>query len=155
MNYEFIKIDHIDYIEDHETDLFVTCIFQDQKPPHGLAAKMDWRMGSWISKNMVSGLITGEFEEKTLIALSPKFKAPRALLVGFGDSNKLTFSNIKKLVEDILDNIEKIQAERVSLHLPVQIYRSAPEQMEELLITLCTQRFHRKPIRINWINALD
>ncbi|MCB0326162.1 MAG: hypothetical protein KDD52_00955 [Bdellovibrionales bacterium] len=155
MNYEFIKVDHIEYIENHETDLFVTCIFEDEQPPKGLAGKIDWRLGSMISKQMKSGIISGKSHEKILIALNPKFKAQRALLIGFGDSKKLSFSNIKKLVEEILDNVERIQTESVSLHLPIQIYKSAPDQMEELLITLCTQRFHRKPIRIHWIHTLD
>ncbi len=55
------------------------------RPPRGAAGRVDWRMCGLVSQLIRDERLTGERDEKLLIATHGRLRAPRVLLLGMGD----------------------------------------------------------------------
>ena len=67
-----------------KADIFVAGITTDVRPPRGIAGKVDWYLGGFISRQMLEGTLKGRAGEMTLMDIRGKLLTPRLLIIGLG-----------------------------------------------------------------------
>lgn len=67
-----------------EADVLVAPLWEGERPPHGLAGRVDWYLCGFLSRLLLAGRLRGASGETTLIASQGRLGAPRILLLGLG-----------------------------------------------------------------------
>jgi hypothetical protein len=67
-----------------EADLLVATLWAGERPPRGLAGRVDWHLCGFLSRLILEGRLSGEAGETTLIPVQGRLSSPRLLLLGCG-----------------------------------------------------------------------
>src|SRR4051812_14276668 len=87
--------------------LALTC-YQNERPPNGLAGKMDWYFKGMISQYIRQGAITGKMGECTYLPLSKNGFIFHLILIGAGSSpspgkrDPVPFEGLKILQQNLI-----------------------------------------------------
>lgn len=100
------------------TELLVACITSDERPPHGVAGLVDWRLAGRLSKLMRRGFATGEVGEVLLLPAKPKLAFDKVVLVGIGARAEFEEALYRSLIERILRTLEELRARTAVVELP-------------------------------------
>jgi len=71
-------------LDDHPADLLIVSAFADERPFEGLAAAIDWRLASGLSRWRQRGLSSGAQGERILYPSYQRLTTPRLILLGLG-----------------------------------------------------------------------
>ena len=115
-------------------ELLVISLFNDEKPPTGLAGLVDWRMDGLLSRTrlhpdpasnpnplyhgMVLGSFPADFQEKLMFPVSHKLPFSNAIVVGMGEKNGFDTSAYRAMVSTIVDAASHLKANSMVLQLP-------------------------------------
>ncbi|HEX2674873.1 MAG TPA: M17 family peptidase N-terminal domain-containing protein, partial [Polyangiaceae bacterium] len=66
------------------TEIIVSTIASDERPPHGVTGLLDFRLAGRISRLIQAGFATGKVGEVLLIPGKPKLPFDKILLFGIG-----------------------------------------------------------------------
>ena len=105
-------------LDDLVTDLLVTTIFEDERPPRGVTGLIDWRLNGFLSQTILSRNILGTHEEMNLIPVHHRLGARRLLLVGLGKKQDFTSLRARELSFRIASMIKDIQTMDASIYIP-------------------------------------
>ena len=100
------------------TEVLVACTAEQERPPHGVAGLVDWRLAGRISRLMEEGIVTGELGEVVLVPGKPKLPFDKVLLFGVGPERELDERVFRHVVEKMLATLEGLCARSAVVQLP-------------------------------------
>ena len=93
----------------------VVLYFADQKPLHGPAALLDWRLDGQLTRMLLEGDIHGKAGEHVMLESNGKFKSDWALFVGGGKWDGLGQETHAALVRHMLTVAREVGFKDISL----------------------------------------
>lgn len=103
-----------------ECDLLVVGFFRDERPLKGSAGWVDWRLNGMLSRFLMEGRLTGDWQETTLIPSQGRVVPRMLLLVGLGAVREYSYLRLRELLPFLLDTIKKLNTSNVCLSFPFQ-----------------------------------
>src|SRR6185295_143107 len=90
----------------------------DERPPHGVAGLVDWRLSGRVSRLIASGFARGEIGEVLLVPGKPKLPFDKVLLFGMGPTKDYSELAYRAVLERILRTLEGLRARTAVVELP-------------------------------------
>lgn len=100
------------------TEVLVAAILEDERPPHGLAGLVDWRLAGRISALLASGYATGVLGEVLLVPGKPRLPFDKLLLFGIGRRRDFSERVYRTAIEHVLRTLEGLRARTAVVELP-------------------------------------
>jgi hypothetical protein len=116
-------------------------VFLDERPYHGAAGLVDWRLSGLVSRLVRTSFITGKRGEVLMLPLRPKMPFDKALLFGMGPRDQFDDGAFRAVTEHMLSVLEGLCARSAVVELPGR-HRSAidAERATDILFELCAGR---------------
>lgn len=126
------------------TEVLVATLCSDERPPHGVAGLIDWRLAGRVSRLLESGFATGEVCETLLIPGKPKLPFDKIVLFGVGDSVEFNERVYRAVLDKILRTLEGLRARTAVVELPGRHFGGiAPDRAADILLeTAAGQKEH-------------
>jgi hypothetical protein len=123
------------------TEVLACCLFSDERPPHGTAGLVDWRLSGRVSRLMRDTFVTGARGEVVMLPLRPSLPFDKALLFGLGPRNGFDDAVFREVTAHMLKAMERLCARAAVVELPGR-HRSAidPETATDILLELAGGR---------------
>ena len=123
------------------TEVLVTGLAADERPPQGVAGLVDYRLAARISRLIQSGFATGRLGEVLLIPGKPKLPFDKILFFGIGPIAEFSELAYRAVLERILTTLEGLRARTAVVELPGR-HRDAlpPEHAADILLELAGAR---------------
>jgi hypothetical protein len=119
----------------------VAALCADERPPHGVAGLVDYRLAGRISAILESGFATGATGEVLLVPGKPKLPFDKVLLFGIGDSTAFNERIYRLVLDKILATLEGLRARTAVVELPGRhIGAVAPDRAAEILLEAAQAR---------------
>jgi len=109
MKIQFIRPD-LHQIDRTTADTIAVCMFEEDKPPRGLAGLLDWRMCGRVSDLLVQEQVTGRFRESVLLPSYNRLPAKRVCLYGLGPRQEFNPSRAREVSWFIADSLHKLRS---------------------------------------------
>jgi hypothetical protein len=117
------------------TEVLVAAVAEDERPPHGLAGLVDWRLAGQISSLFASGFATGKLGEVLLIPGKPKLPFDKILLFGMGNRADFDERVFRLMVGKMLSTLEGLRSRTAVVELPGRhVEAIAPERAADILL---------------------
>jgi len=117
------------------TEVLVASIATDERPPHGVAGLVDWRLAGKVSHLLEEGFIEGSVGEVTLIPGRPKLPFDKLILFGVGERTQFNERIFNFVVDAILETLEGLRVRAAVVELPGRPFEGiAPERAADLLL---------------------
>jgi hypothetical protein len=100
------------------TEVLVAALASDERPPHGVAGLVDWRLAGRISSLLADGFASGELGEVLLIPGKPKLPFDKILLFGIGSRHEFDERVFRTAIARILGTLEGLRARTAVVELP-------------------------------------
>ncbi|MCB1197323.1 MAG: hypothetical protein R3A45_10020 [Bdellovibrionota bacterium] len=123
----------IDFIEDIQTDLIFTTLFEDLGAPKGIAGMVDWRLNGFISHTMLDQKVHGTFRECTLMPLDPPFQSSRLCIVGLGSWRSYNSLQLKRLLPMLLRTIMHLKPTACLVCIPKLLKESYKNETQAIV----------------------
>lgn len=123
------------------TEILVAPLASDERPPHGLAGMVDWRLAGRVSRLLESGFATGTLGEVLLVPGKPKLPFDKVVLFGIGPLADFDESVYRGVVERILVTLEGLRSRTAVVELPGRHWGAIlPERAAEILLEAAGSR---------------
>jgi len=99
---------------DHEG--LAILLYSDERPPGGFCGRVDWRMNGLISRHMAGGLISGAYEERTLIT-PYRIGCGKLFLFSMGSRRDLTRERMRGLGRNMGMTVSAAGVRRFACHI--------------------------------------
>jgi hypothetical protein len=123
------------------TEVLVAGLTSDERPPHGVAGLVDFRLCGRISRILKAGTASGRLGEVLLIPGKPKLPFDKVLLFGMGpfaDYSELAF---RAVLEKVLKTLEGLRARTAVVELPGRHRETIPaERAADILLEMAAAR---------------
>jgi hypothetical protein len=117
------------------SEVLVVTLTTDERPPHGTAGLVDWRLSGRISRLLLGGFATGRAGEVLLVPGKPKLPFDKVLLFGVGDSSSFDEGTYRALLDRILKTLEGLRVRTAVVELPGRHFGAIPaEQAADILL---------------------
>jgi hypothetical protein len=117
------------------TEVLVATLAADERPPHGVAGLVDWRLAGRISSLLSTGFATGDLGEVLLIPGKPKLPFDKILLFGIGSRHEFDERVFRVATAKILSTLEGLRARTAVVELPGrQLDAISAERAAEILL---------------------
>ncbi len=140
MDLRFIS-PHLRRLDCASTEVLVSAILEDERPPHGVAGLVDWRLCGRLSRLMQSGFVTGQLGEVIVLPGKPQLRFDKLLF--FGTWKRADFGErvYRTVLLKILTTLEGMRARTAVVELPGRHFSGiAPDQASALLLELALDR---------------
>jgi len=107
------------YLDDLVTDLIVAPIFEDDRPPLGIAGLIDWRLNGFLSKAILNGTLRGEKGEHVLLPLASRLPARRLLLIGLGKRGDFLLAEARHIAHRIGKTLKGLGTLDAAIGMPI------------------------------------
>lgn len=67
-----------------DSELLLCAVFSDERPVHGLAGLIGWRLAGMIDRLLETGFFSGDAGETLLVPGKPRLSAEKVVFVGLG-----------------------------------------------------------------------
>lgn len=117
---------------------------EDERPPHGVAGLVDFRLAGRISRLIQRGFATGRIGEVILVPGKPKLPFDKILLFGIGPTAAFGETEFRSVIEQILATLEGLRARTAVVELPGRHLGAiaADRAADVLLESVGTRREH-------------
>lgn len=123
------------------TEVLVASLSVNERPPHGVAGLVDWRLAGRLSRLQKSGFATGTRGEVLLVPGKPKLPFDKVVLFGIGDYDSFDEAAYRDVVERILDTLTGLRARTAVVELPGRHAGAiAPERAADILLETAGDR---------------
>jgi len=140
MDLRFIS-PHLRRLDCASTEVLVAGVLEDERPSHGVAGLVDWRLCGRLSRLMQKGSITGQLEEVVLIPGKPQLPFDKLLLFGLGTQADFGERVYRAAVLKILSTLEGMRARTAVVELPGRHFNGlAADQAAAILLELVQER---------------
>ena len=117
------------------TEVLVAALAADERPPHGVAGLVDWRLAGKVSQLLESGFATGSLGEVVLLPGKPKLPFDKVVLFGIGNKEQFGEDFFRQVVAKVLSTLEGLHARTAVVELPGRhIGAIAPERAADILL---------------------
>jgi hypothetical protein len=117
------------------TEVLVAALASDERPPHGLAGLVDWRLAGRLSRLLESGFATGNRGEVLLVPGKPKLPFDKVVLFGIGPVAEFDEAVFRGVVENMLATLEGLRSRTAVVELPGRhLGTIAPERAADILL---------------------
>jgi hypothetical protein len=117
------------------TEVLAAGIAAGERPPHGLAGLVDWRLAGRISRLVLQGFATGEVGEVLLVPGRPKLPFDKIVLFGIGTRAEFNEIVFRAVIARMLDTLEGLRARTAVVELPGRHFDAiAPERAADILL---------------------
>ena len=99
-------------------DAAVGSIFDDERPPRGLAGLIDWRMSGRVSTLCQRSFVSGKAGELFLTPGRPRLPFEKVLIVGLGPRARFEASTYRLVLDRVLRALADLQVRRATIDLP-------------------------------------
>lgn len=101
-----------------DAEVLVASVYEDVRPPRGVAGLCDWRLGGRIARLMRTGFITGREGEVVMIPGKPQMSIDKLLLVGVGPRSQMGRPRVEAFVGLAVDRLTRLRARAAVVELP-------------------------------------
>lgn len=117
------------------TEVLCTCLATDERPPHGVAGLVDWRLSGRVSRLLERELASGALGEVLLIPGKPKLPFDKVLFFGIGPRSDFNERVYRNVVEKMLATLAGLRARSAVVELPGRHFDAiAPERAADILL---------------------
>jgi len=117
MKIQFVRPD-LHQIDRVGAETFVVSLFEDDRPPRGVAGLVDWRLCGRLSTLLVSGQMKGSFREAILFPGYQRLPTPRVCAYGLGRSSEFSPARAREASWVIADSLHKLRVGSFVASLP-------------------------------------
>jgi len=140
MDLRFIS-PHLRRLDCASTEVLVASVLEDERPAHGVAGLVDWRLCGRLSRLMQSDFITGKLDEVVLLPGKPQLPFDKLVLFGIGKRADFGERVYRASVSRILSTLEGMRARTAVVELPGRHFNGmAAEQAAAILLELSQDR---------------
>jgi hypothetical protein len=117
------------------SEMIIASVTSDERPLHGLAGLLDWRLAGRISVLIERGFVTGEVAEVVLVPGKPKLPFDKVLLFGVGSRSAFSEPVYRVVVEKMLATLEGLRARSAVVELPGRHFEGVrPDRAADILL---------------------
>jgi Cytosol aminopeptidase family, N-terminal domain len=117
------------------TEVIVSTVASDERPPHGVTGLLDFRLAGRISRLIESGFATGSVGEVLLVPGKPKLPFDKLLLFGIGRQTQFNEPVFRAVLDKILRTLEGLRARSAVVELPGRHFNAiSPERAADILL---------------------
>jgi leucyl aminopeptidase len=139
------------YLDDLVTDLIVAPIFEDDRPPQGIAGLIDWRLNGFLSKAILNGAIVGMKGEHVLLPLSQRLPARRLLLIGLGKRGDFSLAEARHVAYKIGKTLKGLNALDAAIGMPPCKDEREPGDTDRTVINVLEEAGLPKELMIRFL----
>ena len=99
-------------------EIVVCSMFAEERPPHGIAGLIDWRLGGRLSRLCLSRFLTGGHQELLLVPGRPRVSFDKIVVVGLGAREGFDEARFHDALSRALRALVDLQVRRVTIDLP-------------------------------------
>jgi hypothetical protein len=128
-------------LDEVASEVLACAVFADERPHHGAAGLVDWRLAGTVSRLVDQGFLTGKRGEVVMLPLRPKLPFDKALLFGLGERDAFDDARFREITAHMLRAIEGLCARTAVVELPGR-HRAAidAERATDILLELAGGR---------------
>src|SRR5204863_6154702 len=97
-------------LDEVASEVLACGVFADERPHHGAAGLVDWRLSGTVSRLVEQGFLTGKRGEVVMLPLRPKLPFDKALLFGLGARADFDDAAFREVTAHLLRAIEGLCA---------------------------------------------
>jgi len=128
-------VPHLRKLDLAATEVLVCALASDERPPHGVAGLVDWRLAGRISRLLAQGFATGGVGEVLLVPGKPKLPFDKILLFGVGARSAFNDAIYRAIIGRLLETLEGLRARTAVVELPGRHFDGiAPERAADILL---------------------
>ena len=117
------------------TEVIVSTIAVDERPPQGVTGLLDFRLAGRISRLIQAGFATGKVGEVLLVPGKPKLPFDKILLFGIGKCSEFNDPVYRAVLNKILRTLEGLRARTAVVELPGRHFDAiSPERAADILL---------------------
>lgn len=117
------------------TEVIVSTLASDERPPHGVTGLLDFRLAGRISRLIENGFATGRVGEVLLVPGKPKLPFDKLLLFGIGKQAEFNDPVFRAVLDKILRTLEGLRARTAVVELPGRHFDAiSPERAADILL---------------------
>ena len=117
------------------TEVLVSTLASDERPPHGVTGLLDFRLAGRISRLIMSGFATGRVGEVLLVPGKPKLPFDKLLLFGIGKRAEFNDPVYRAVLDQMLRTLEGLRARSAVVELPGRHFDAiSPERAADILL---------------------
>ena len=132
------------------SEVIIAGVASDERPLHGVAGLLDYRLAGRISNLLERGFITGEVAEVVLVPGKPKLPFDKVLLFGVGARDAFSEPVYRLVVEKMLATLEGLRARSAVVELPGRHFDGVrPDRAADILLECAGN----KPVHDVWTLA--
>ena len=145
MEYRFAPLT-LRSLDELKTEVLCLSVFSDERPLRGAAGLVDWRLCGRLSELLVSGQLTGAFDQALLMPPPPRrLSAERVFCLGAGSRLALDEGRFRTLTQRLVARVLALRVRTAAIALPhASVPGLDPVRAIDLLLeqTLtCSERF--------------
>ena len=106
------------HLDEVGSEVLACGVFADERPPHGTAGLVDWRLSGQVCRLMMGSYLTGKRGEVLMLPLRPKLPFDKALLFGLGCRLDFDEAVFREVTSHMLRAMEGLSARSAVVELP-------------------------------------
>lgn len=110
------------------TEVIVCGLLRDERPPHGVAGLLDWRLAGRLSRLALRGFATGRLGEVLMLPGKPKLPFDKVLVFGLGEREAFDEDAFRSVLEHILSALSNLRVRTAVVELPGRHFGAIPAQ---------------------------
>lgn len=123
------------------TEVLLGTLTEDERPPHGVAGLVDWRLAGRVSELLRSGYATGALGEVLLVPGKPKLPFDKLVFFGCGPRASFGEKTFRRVIEDMLTTLEGLCVRSAVVELPGRHFDAIPpERAADILLEQAASR---------------
>jgi len=117
------------------TEVVVSTVAADERPPHGVTGLLDFRLAGKISRLIKSGFASGKVGEVLLLPGKPKLPFDKIVLFGIGKQSEFNDPVFRAVLDKMLRTLEGLRARTAVVELPGRHFDAiSPERAADILL---------------------
>ena len=99
-------------------EVIACSVWADERPLHGLAGLVDWRLAGTLSELARSGYLSGQLDEVLLVPGRPRLPFDKVLVFGAGSRGAFAEDVFRRVVAHMLQTMDGLHVHRAIVELP-------------------------------------
>ncbi len=117
------------------TEILVASLAEDERPPHGVAGLVDWRLAGRVSRLMKRGFATGRLGEVVMVPAKPRLPFEKVLLFGVGRKPEFEDAVFRSVVQRMLGTLADLRVRSAVVELPGRHFEAiAADRAADILL---------------------
>jgi hypothetical protein len=123
------------------TEVLMTGLAEDERPPHGVTGLVDWRLAGRISRIIQDGFATGALGEVLLVPGKPKLPFDKILVFGLGKRAEFDERIYRRVIERMLETMAGLRVRTAVVELPGRHFDAiAADRAADILLESAASR---------------